>query len=309
MSLVERIAAGEGGMVLFSITPPKLATGREQAQQIADAVVQRLEPLDVDGLVLYDIDDESDRNAGERPFPYLPTMDPAEFHQAHLGSWDRPVLVYRCVGKYAEDDLAGWLRHQQSDRVLSVFVGSSSGDKEVRTSLPEAQALRNRIRPDLHLGGVAIPERGADEHLRMLRKQQAGCCFFVTQVVYDATAAKSMVSDYHFACRDLGLAPAPVMFTLSVCGSVKTLEFLEWLGVRVPRWMRNDLVHTADPLSTSYDQCVATARELAAFCERLGTPYGFNVESVSNRRAEIEASVRLAGAVRQILNPADRREG
>jgi 5,10-methylenetetrahydrofolate reductase len=235
-------------------------------------------------------------------------MDPAAFHADHLGAWKRPVLVYRCVGKYAEDELAGWLREQPSERVLSVFVGASSGSKDVRTSLPAAQTLRQRVRPDLHLGGVAIPERGADEHQRMLRKQEAGCGFFITQVVYDATAAKSMVSDYHFACRERGLAPAPVLFTLSVCGSTKTLEFLEWLGVRVPRWIRNDLVHTADPLSTSYEQCLATARELAAFCERLGTPYGFNVESVSNRRAEIEASVRLAGAVRPILSP-DRREG
>jgi hypothetical protein len=33
----------------------------------------------IDGLVLYDIDDESDRNPNERPFPFLPTMDPAKY--------------------------------------------------------------------------------------------------------------------------------------------------------------------------------------------------------------------------------------
>lgn len=309
MDLRRGIDEASGEFLLFAVTPPRLTTGAGEAAEIARVTLERLRAVAIDGLVLYDIDDESDRNADERPFPYLPTMDPAPFLAEHLGGWQRPVLVYRCVGKYAEDDLARWLRDQSAKRVMSVFVGSSSGDKQVRTTLPAAQSLHARVRPELQLGGVAIPERGEDEHRRMLRKQQAGCRFFITQVVYDATAAKSMVSDYLFACRERGWEPAPVVFTLSVCGSVKTLEFLEWLGVRVPRWIHNDLVHTGDPLATSYDQCLATARDLAAFCERLGTPYGFNVESVSIRRAEIEASVRLAAAVRPILSPSHRREG
>lgn len=300
MGLPERIAAGDSGLLLFSITPPKLATTPEQAQRIADAVLERLRGIDVDGLVLYDIDDESDRNAEERPFPYLPTMDPARFLHAHLSGWEGSVVVYRCVGKYDERDLGAWLCEQPAARVLSVFVGASSGSKEVRTSLPAAQRLRAAERPDLRMGGVAIPERGTAESGRMLRKQDAGCSFFITQVVYDTSAAKSMVSDYHLACRDRGIEPAPVLFTLSVCGSLKTLAFLDWLGVDVPRWMRNDLEHAQDPLATSFDQCVATARELAAFCERLGVPYGFNVESVSNRRVEIEASVRLAATLRAL---------
>ncbi len=82
---------------------------------------------------------------------------------------------------------------------------------------------------------------------------------------------------------------------------MKTLEFLRWLGVDVPRWMENALAHASDTLSESYEQCIATARELSAFCEGLRMPYGFNVESVSNRKAEIEATVRLAAVVRQHL--------
>lgn len=299
-SLAERIAAREGGVLLFSITPPKLATPPEDAQRIADAVLRRLEGLDVDGLVLYDIDDESDRNADERPFPYLPTMDPARFHAEHLQAWKGPVVVYRCVGKYDEGQLGEWLAVQPRSDVLSVFVGASSGAKDVHTTLAQAQALRGDVRPDLLLGGVAIPERGEAEPSRMLRKQEAGCSFFVTQVVYDISAAKNMVSDYRFACAARGVEPRPVIFTLSVCGSLKTLEFLEWLGVQVPRWMRNDLEHAEDPLATSYAQCLAAAHDLAAFCERLGAPYGFNIESVSNRRAEIDASVSLAAALRPL---------
>jgi hypothetical protein len=289
--------------LMFSITPPRKSTSPENAQQIAKVTIERLRPLDLDALIVYDIDDESDRNPDDRPFPYLPTQDPGEFHSLHLTDWHRPVVVYRCVGKYNPTDLESWLAAQDPERVSTVFVGASSSSKQVLTSLAEAQKLWRNTRPELALGGVAIPERhtsGGQEHQRMLRKQRDGVSFFVTQVIYDAGGAKSMVSDYHYACVDQGSEPAPVIFTLAVCGSPKTLAFLEWLGVDVPRWMCNDLERSSDPLPVSFDHCWATAQDLAAFCRRLGVPYGFNVESVSIRRAEIDASVRLAERLRSL---------
>ena len=110
----------------------------------------------------------------------------------------------------------------------------------------------------------------------------------------EVNAAKDLVSDYRYECAAQNLEPVPIVFTFSVCGSMKTLEFLQWLGVDVPRWIANDLRHADDTLDASYDQAVATAIELIAFCRRVGVPFGLNVESVSIRRVEIEASVRLA---------------
>jgi hypothetical protein len=253
--------------------------------------------LGIDGLVLYDIDDESDRNPVERPFPFLPTMDPADYLARDLVGLEVPAIVYRAVSKYPERRLRSWLSEQAPTHGLSVFVGASSREKVVSTSLARAYELRTEVRPDLLLGGVAIPERhvrGRGEHLRLLTKQAAGCSFFVTQIVYDVNAAKDLVSDYHYECAARDLKPAPIVFTFSVCGSVKTLEFVQWLGVDVPRWIENELRHADNTLDASYDQAVATAVELIAFCRRVGVPFGLSVESVSIRQIEIDASVRLA---------------
>jgi len=288
------------GVLLFGITPPRVSNTPERIREITAATLARLGSLDVDGLALYDIDDESDRNPEERPFPYLPTLDPAAYHAGYLGGWDRPAVIYRCVGKYAEDELRTWMSDADTESTLAVFVGASSRGKPVRTRLPEAHALRREVRPELLLGGVAITER-ADEHQRLIAKQEAGCGYFISQVVYNANAAKNMVSDYFYGCRDKGLDPKPVLFTLSVCGSVKTLAFLKWLGVDVPRWLENSLRHADDTLAESYEQCLATARELTGFCRKLGLPFGFLVESVSIRKVEIEASVELAREVRGLL--------
>lgn len=303
-TLSRRIAGGSGGFLLFGLTPPRQTTPAEDRQRIADTTLGRLGPLGLDGLILYDIDDEADRNPASRPFPYLPTVDPAEYLSENLSAWQGPVVVYRSVEKYPEDRLDDWLAAQDPDRVLSVFVGSSSAQRPVLTTLPRAQEVWSQ-RPEVLLGGVAIPERHlarAEEHERLLAKQARGCSFFVTQVVYDTNAARDLVSDYHYACVARSLAPVPIVFTLSVCGSLKTLEFLEWLGVKVPRWMANELRNAHDTLSASFDQCVATARDLSAFCRDLGIPFGFNVESVSIRRQEIEAAVRLAAVLRGILD-------
>ena len=92
------------------------------------------------------------------------------------------------------------------------------------------------------------------------------------------------------------------MFTFSVCGSMKTLEFLSWLGVDVPRWIQNELRHAdGSTLEVSFAEALATALELIAYCRRLGVPFGLNVESVSTRRTEIESSVNLAARLQTEL--------
>jgi len=301
VDLQRRITSLRGEFLLFALTPPRLSTAPEKAQEIADITFERLEPLDVDGLILYDIDDEADRNPEERPFPFLPTMDPANYLDRHLETWRTPVVVYRATAKYTEEELRGWIESQDTATRMAVFVGASSREKPVATTLRRAQQLRAEVGPDLLLGAVAIPERHtrkADEHLGLVAKQKAGCSYFVTQVVYDVNAAKNLASDYAYECNDRGLDPIPLVFTFSVCGSMKTLQFLRWLGVDVPRWIENDLRHADDTLDTSLEHAEATALELMSFCRRLGIPFGINVESVSIRRVEIEASVRLAERLR-----------
>ncbi|MFL6108495.1 MAG: methylenetetrahydrofolate reductase [Marmoricola sp.] len=297
MDLATRISAGQGGFVLFAITPPRQSTPAERLPEIARSTAERLAHLDLDGLVLYDIDDESSRNPTARPFPFSPTVDPAVYRAEHLGEWQTPVVIYRAIGKYQRDDLSAWISEQDPCSTLTVMVGAASSGATPAVALSEAQAMREDLNPDLLLGGVAIPERHSrreNEHLRLIAKQEAGCRFFVTQVVYDLNAAKNLVSDYRYECEARGLSPVPIVFTFSVCGSMRTLEFLRWLGVDVPRWIENDLRHATNPLAASLEQAASTAIELIEYCRRLDVPFGLNIESVSIRREEIDASVELA---------------
>ena len=234
----------------------------------------------------------------------MPMMDPAHFLDGHLADWAGPVIVYRAVGKYTGDQLDRWWSQADRDRVLTVLVGAASRHQVVRTSLPEAYRRHAGFSLPPRMGGVVIAERHAasgTEHARMLRKQDPGCEFFVSQVCYDLDHIRNLLSDYAYTCRDQGVDPRPTVLTLAPCGSMTTLEFMSWLGIDIPRWLRTQIVRSADPLVDSYDQCLTNARTLIAFCRRLGLPFGINVESLTNRKVEIEASVDLARDVRDLL--------
>lgn len=304
MDLLARLQEGRGGFLCFGITPPKASAPLDDLRRIADATSGRLRSLDPDGVVLYDILDEQDRNPTERPFPFRSTLDPGDYLTDHLTGWQKPAVVYRAVGKHAESDLGAWMRRQPTDRIATVLVGASSREHPGLTSLPRAHELRREVRPDLVTGAVAIPERHhdrGDEHRRMLDKQDAGCSFFVSQVLYNADAAKNLVSDYRDECDARGVAPRPIVWTLSVCGSLKTLEFLGWLGVHVPRWMQRDLHRSEDTLSASMTHARVVGLDVLTYCQRLGVPVGVNIESVSTRRVEIEAAIQLATVLRPVV--------
>jgi 5,10-methylenetetrahydrofolate reductase len=179
---------------------------------------------------------------------------------------------------------------------ISVLVGAPTSGARVSLALADAYDLARQHAPDLLLGGIAIAERHTrrfDEHKRILAKVQTGCRFFVTQAVYDVTSTKSLLSDYELSIRDKADARAPIILTFSPCGSPKTLSFMKWLGISFPRWLENELRFASDPLTTSLTLCERIFEEVWDYAKEKNLPVGINVESVSVRRSEIDASVEL----------------
>jgi len=298
--LHDRIAQRQAGICLYGFAPPKRSTAPEQLQAIAAQQVERLAPLDIDGVIVYDIQDEAERTSDPRPFPFLPTLSPEVYASQHLSGLAHPKVVYRCVASDTRESFLGWLGSPSAAQGFTVLVGAPSRHAAVGLSLREAYALVEQHAPGLMLGGIAIAERHErtrDEHERILAKSGSGCRFFVTQAVYDVTSTLSLLSDYALALRERGPA-LPVVLTFSPCGSLKTLEFMKWLGIRFPRWLENELRFASDPLETSLGLCERIFLEVWGYAREKGIPLGVNVESVSIRKAEIDASIRLVQTLR-----------
>jgi hypothetical protein len=303
--LKDRIVNKESHFLFYGLTPPKINTEEDKIRIIADKQIERLKGLEIDGLVLYDIQDESSRTDSPRPFPFMPTLAPDYYSDKYLNDLKIPKIIYKSVGKYTADDFKSWI-NQNSDNIgCSVFVGSASKNQVSYLSLNEAYRINHDCNSSIILGGVAIPERHnrkGDEHIRLFNKIDKGCSFFISQCVYSANNAKDFLSDYYYTSVETDRDLVPIVFTLTPCGSIKTLQFMEWLGIDIPKWLNNDLKHSNSILSKSTDICKTIAIELIDYSASKNIPIGFNVESVAIRKEEIEASIELLKDIKDLMN-------
>jgi hypothetical protein len=95
----------------------------------------------------------------------------------------------------------------------------------------------------------------------------------------------------------------PIIFTLAPCGSLKTLQFMEWLGIKVPKWLFNDLKHAHDILESSIHTCLNVASEILEYSDKKNMPVGFNIESISIKKDEINASMEVLQQVLKLAKP------
>jgi len=306
--LATKIVRREPGILTYGLTPPKAGQQESRLREIAQRQMERIRSLSVDGVIVYDLQDEQDRVHEQRPFPFIETIDPGLYSREYLAPLSVPRVIYRCAGKYEPEWFRGWIRESSDSGagcpLMSVFVGAASSRQQVTMSLKEAYSMAGQEASQLLLGGVVIPERHLkkqDEHLRAIEKMKQGCQFFVSQAVYHAEAAKNFLSDYYYRVQEEGLPMAPVLLTLTPCGSEKTLSFMKWLGVSIPRWLENELVHSSDILDESVRLSRNIFQELYEFGLQKSIPIGCNVESVSVRKVEIEASVQLAEEIRGMM--------
>ncbi len=302
--LVEKIRNKENGILLYGITPPKINHSEEEIKQIAKKHIERISKLNVDGLVLYDIQDESDRTKEERPFPFIKTLNPCEYSKKYLQDLKTPRVVYRAVGNYNKKSFSDWLEETKKSQVHSVFVGAASHEQRNPLSLKEAYSLKKEVNNNLCLGGIAIPERHIkkhDEHIRVFSKQNDSCEYFITQCVYNLEAAKIFLTDYARYARENNYEMVPIIFTLTPCGSSKTLDFMKWLGINIPNYLEEDLKESRDILADSVKLSRDIFEELYKFGLKKGIPIGCNVESVAIRKTEIEASIELLEEIKEII--------
>lgn len=291
-------------VLTYGITPPKVTTSPEKLREVAEKQVARISTLPVDALLVYDLQDESTRTDVVRPYPYVPCVPSADYALTHLSALRLPKIIYQCVGPLGARGLQANLARFAEAGAATVFVGAASRSDAPLLRLEEAYAVRAAAGFDVPLGGVVIAERhrkSASEHERALRKVRNGASFFVSQAVYSTLESKNLLSDLSYACLDRGLDVPPLLITLSPCGSLRTLEFLRWLGVDIPRYLENDLRRSRDILQTSLDVCTEILSELVSFARAKAIPLGCNVESVSLAKAEIEASVELVQRAHRLL--------
>jgi hypothetical protein len=296
--------------LLYAIAPPNQATPLARRRAIAAAQSARIASLPIDALLVYDVQDEATRNGNPRPFPFMPKVDALTYALEELETGALPRIVYRAVAEQGERSLCQWLDKLNARGGFAVLVGAPSRQMVASLTLPRALSVCRQHAPAFPVGGVVIPERhqlSGTEDARVWSKMQQGCRFFVSQTVWSVEATKRLLRDLHARANAEGQAVPPIILTFSPCGSAQTLAFLQWLGVDIPRPLKIDLLSAKDMLARSVDLATELYAEMRAFAREHGLTVGCNVESVSSRAEEVDASVELVHRMHELDAPTPAR--
>lgn len=269
--------------------------------------LERVNDIDFDGLIVYDIQDENSRTNKPRPFPFKMTHDTRLYSSLLNKKSSRPVITYKSVvqsnaeafNKWANE---AWTTYGVKDIVL---VGSPSKNNNISLPLETAYNTLTKNENNFFIGGVTIAERHAskgNEHERLIEKHKQGCNFFISQAIYNPQATIDMLTRYAIECKKQELKPQRLILTFSPCGSKKTLEFIEWLGVSVPEATSLRILNADNSLYESIRICVNSLQQILDAILPYDLPLGLNIESLTNRKEEIDGSILLYKLLRSKMD-------
>ena len=219
-------------VLLYGTTPPRAGTPDDAVQEVAEKLVARLRDLTVDGLVIYDIQDESGRTKLARPFAFTGTVDPRGYSHLLTARSGHPAITYKSVGDLDEARWLAWLSKTAAEYgagCLSI-VGRPTSGVHYPLALSTAIRLAAGHPAGFTVGGVVIAERHTEqrsESARMLAKGIEGCSYFISQTVYQADATVQLLTDYARDCRGAGVNPRRIVLTFAPAGRRKTITLFE----------------------------------------------------------------------------------
>jgi len=310
--LAKRMADPARPVFLLGEVPPGEGTQPGKCLEIASKFAARSRALATDGFIVYDIQDEPGRSDMERPFPFRRLMDSSKYASLLAKTSNKQTLVYKCV---ADAQFKSWIDtavSKQGHSAINLVGRASSSGEYVGPTISEAMKLVN-AKKELQFGCVCIAERhtmeaaksrGKDyptEHLNMLRKQKAGAEWFISQAVYDPEPTTRLLKDYAASCREQGILPKKVILTFAPVSRKKTMNFIKWLGVRVPEETESQILNAEKPVDASVDFLCNMLKEILQECAGVGIPLGISCESVSISKKEIDAVHELFRRLQDIL--------
>ena len=295
------------GVYFIGTTPPKSDTPLDKVTEIAEKLLDRVSDIDFDGLIVYDIQDENSRTQKPRPFPFKTTHDARMYSSLLNKKSNRPVITYKSVVQSDAEAFNQWADEAWQDYGVKdvVLVGSPSKNNEISLPLEEAYQTLVNNQHNFFIGGVTIAERHAskgNEHARLIEKTKQGCNFFISQAIYDPQATIDKLTRYAIECQKLGLKPQRIILTFSPCGSEKTLEFIDWLGVSVPEATSLRILNAEKPLYESIRICLNSLQQILDAVIPYNLPLGLNIESLTNRKEEIDGSILLYKLLRSTMD-------
>ncbi len=276
MNLQEKIRNPAQPVILYELIPPKAGASAELEAQLE--LVRDLAGT-VDAINIPEIIEES--RQGKRRARLPERIEPRVFARAIQEAAGVETIVNRVTVRETANVQRDWLKETYEKYGVRnvVLVGGESGAAQYPgPSVLEAAAMASEAGLAFLLGGITIPSRSR-EAARIRRKYEQGLRFFTTQVLFDPNDTVDLLQALNGLDVRIFLSFAPVT-------NLRDVEFLQWLGVDVPRNVAWAIEQAGDPAKAAVTTTAMASRILTDIFDNLPShppALGMNVEQITRR--------------------------
>jgi len=301
--------------LLFELVPPVKGNKEKRLKQHTTWLEQLLKEIAVDAFNIPEIQDESKKSEkGIRLSPYKERVKPRNYVKELSKRFDTEFVINHVAVKHAHHDQEKWMLetcHEfninniiivggESSRVQYKGPSVSTGNKVAKRYLNRGKLKYNegKIKPtNFTIGNICIPTRRRndfDEPERMYHKLRAGADFFTSQIIAEPESPISLMKDFSELLIEEEVDPPVIFWSFSPISSQKDVNFLRWLGVRIPENTENLILSRSNPAAASVDVIQTIWEKILDFNRQLPVsfPMGINISVIGLRN--FENGIRLA---------------
>ncbi|MCF7803347.1 MAG: methylenetetrahydrofolate reductase [Candidatus Marinimicrobia bacterium] len=306
--------------IVFELAPPKKGAHKERLRQHRDGLQQLTNRVDINGINLPEIQDESQQgDRGQRRSKFEERVAPRKYANQLSEKVQLRYLINRVIVKQPAPKQEKWIANTFHNYGIDsiVIVGGESSEKEYPgLSVPSGNRLVRKYlnqgkrkyadtagpATDLLVGNICIPTRrrdDLDEPERMLQKVQAGADFFTTQIIAESNSPIKLLEDLSrlFVLEDV--SPPMLFWSFTPIASQKDVDFLRWLGVFIPDNVENKILSSDEPATTSIEYTGEIWEHLLELNRNLPRPFpmGCNISVMGMRN--FENAVEMAATLKE----------
>lgn len=309
-------------LMSFELNPPETDDLSDQMEDHFTHLRTLLERVpEVGGINLPEIQEEEQKGErGDRKSSFKTRLTPREYTRKLRKSFEAEYIINRVVVQETAAEQERWLIdcHNDDEIKTIVLVGGESSDVDYPgPSVTEGnrlitESLNNGTSrhghhlsepTDFLVGNICISTRRRedfDEPDRMIKKIKSGCDFFTTQIIAERESPRELLVDLADALEDEDLDPPAILWSITPFNSEKDVNFLRWLGVRIPDEIEEKILGSDNPVGTSVQHHSDIWKTLREVEDKLDVdiPMGLNISPIAIRN--LESSVLLAESLRSI---------
>lgn len=283
---------------MFEIIPPPTNWGTEKVMSWVHEVGNIMQREGIFSLNLPEVIDEA-RN-GKRQSPIVSKLDNVRFasimkrEQPQLSSIPNKIIVRLPLDEFTE-----WMDKSYKKGVRRVILvgGESQKIDYPGLSVEEGAAYIKKNFPDVEIGGITIFTR-PHEAKRMIRKIKKGVDFFCSQIIFEISNLKQVISELQGLCHAESIPFPKIFVSLSPASELKDIDFMKWLGVEFPSAIHSYLVQQeAEVESRCFTILERIIDELYHYIEQSNIELGFNVEHV--RYTNLQQAAKLIKLIKR----------